>query len=123
MPGATIGWRDSLKIGTAEREQLFLEAYDADPDAALRATSWGGPQIMGFNAAAAGFSDAAGMVAAMSDREIAHLDAFLAFVVSKRLVAALRARDWRAFAKVYNGSGQVAFYAVRMQNAYRGFVA
>ncbi|MBE3637454.1 N-acetylmuramidase domain-containing protein [Mangrovicoccus algicola] len=123
MPGAASSWRDSLAIGPAERERQFLAAHARDPEAALRATSWGGPQIMGFNARAAGFATATAMVEAMAAGEGAHLDAFVGFVRSQGLTAVLRARDWRQFARRYNGSGQVDIYAGRMHDVYRGLAA
>ena len=112
-------WRASLKVKFAAREAMFAKAYSIDPESAMAATSWGGPQIMGFNAAASGFPTARAMVEAMAAREGAHLSAFAGFVRSKGLVAALRAHDWLAFATVYNGNGQAASYAKKMEAAYR----
>ena len=112
-------WKTSLKIGAAERERRFLAAYQRDPQDACRATSWGAPQIMGFNAAACGYSSAVEMVRAFADSEAEQLRGFAAFVRSSGLDSALRARDWRTFALTYNGSGQVEAYAARMEAAYR----
>ncbi len=119
MPGSRMGWRDSLELGAAEREWRFLAAFGDQPERALRATSWGAPQIMGFNAQAAGHATAAAMVRAMADSEWAHLDAFVALVLSWQLSSAIRARDWLTFARRYNGSGQPEVYARRMERAYR----
>ena len=112
-------WKTSLKIGAAERERRFLAAYQRDPQDACRATSWGAPQIMGFNAAACGYPSAVEMVRAFADSEAEQLRGFAAFVRSSGLDSALRARDWRTFALTYNGSGQVETYAARMEAAYR----
>lgn len=119
MPGSRMGWRDSLKIKTALREQMFLDAYATAPDAALRASSWGGPQIMGFNCEAAGFDSAHEMVEAMADSENAHLDAFVTLILSWGLDAAIRAHDWLTFATRYNGNGQAPVYARKIEEAYR----
>lgn len=119
FPGTGLTWRDSLKLSTAKREAAFAAAYAQNPEKAMRATSWGAPQIMGFNHKAAGYTSAAAMVHDMAAREDAHLEAFVAFVESKKLTTHLVARDWKAFALGYNGSGQVDTYARKMESAYR----
>lgn len=120
MPGSGItNWRDSLKMKFAAREAAFAKAYARDPEAALRATSWGGPQIMGFNHAAAGYTSALAMVQAMAASEQAHLDAFMTLIADWGLITKLRAHDWRGFATCYNGNGQAATYAARIEKAYR----
>lgn len=120
MPGSGIThWRESLKLSTDRREAMFADAYRRDPEAAMRASSWGGPQIMGFNAEAAGFSTAGDMVRAMAADEARHLTAFLQLVSGWGLITVLRAHDWHRFASRYNGSGQAAVYAEKIETAYR----
>mgnify|MGYP001604556444 CR=1 FL=1 len=85
----------------------------------MDATSWGGPQIMGFNAEDAGYSSARAMVEAMAADEQAHLDAFMALVAKWGLVTKLRAHDWREFATRYNGPGQASAYAAKIERSYR----
>lgn len=109
-------WRASLRLSS---DRMLRTAYSIDPRAALRASSWGAPQIMGFNAGGAGFATALEMVLAMSVSARAHLDAFVRLIQSWGIATTLRARDWQAFARRYNGSGQVAEYARRMEAAYR----
>ncbi|PQO24052.1 hypothetical protein C2I36_04670 [Rhodobacteraceae bacterium WD3A24] len=117
--GGQAPWRASLALSEAARERMFMAAYRIDAEAALRAASWGAPQIMGFNARDTGHMDAAGMVRAMADGADAQLDAFVALIRAWGLDSALRARDWLAFARRYNGSGQPEVYARRMEAAYR----
>jgi hypothetical protein len=119
MPGATTMWRDSLKLSFGARELAFGEAWQADPEGALRATSWGGPQIMGFNVADTWYLTVDQMVRAMAETEAAQINAFALLVRSWGLDKALRAQDWRTFARHYNGPGQVTTYAGRMEAAYR----
>jgi hypothetical protein len=120
MPGSGItNWRDSLKLPLADREARFGEAYRRAPEAAMDATSWGGPQIMGFNAEDAGYSSARAMVEAMAADEQAHLDAFMALIAKWGLVTKLRAHDWLGFASRYNGPGQASAYAAKIERAYR----
>ena len=86
------------------REYLRLEeALALDPAAALESASWGIGQIMGFNAAAAGFADAESMVTAMMEREDAQLTAMAGFLRANGLHAPLARHDWAAFARGYNG--------------------
>lgn len=119
MPGSTLGWRDSLKIGQARRDAMLREAHAASPDRALQATSWGGPQIMGFNAASAGYGSASEMVADFAASEDAQVQGFVRLVRAWGLDGALRAHDWHGFARRYNGSGQADVYAARLEAAWR----
>jgi hypothetical protein len=109
-------WRASLRLSS---EAMFERAAQIDAAAAMRASSWGAPQIMGFNAAEAGFADPGAMVAHMAAGAPQQLGAFVQLVEGWGLAGALRAQDWRAFARRYNGSGQVDEYARRMEAAYR----
>jgi hypothetical protein len=79
------------------------EAIALDESAALQSASWGVGQVMGENFRAAGFPDAAAMVAAAVKDEDGQLLTAARFITSKHLGSALRARDWAAFAKGYNG--------------------
>lgn len=112
-------WRDSMRLSASRREALFLETYQKSPEAAMRATSWGGPQIMGFNHRDAGFGTVRGMVRAMADSEQAHIEAFVSLVDRWGADSAIRAHDWLTFARGYNGSGQPHVYARKIENAYR----
>jgi len=72
---------------------------------ALNSASWGKFQILGINSKLAGHQDLSSFITAMHKSERAHLDAFCAFVRSKKLVTALQTHDWAAFAFGYNGRG------------------
>lgn len=109
-------WRASLRLSS---ESLFQRAAQIDLDAALKASSWGAPQIMGFNAEAAGFSSPRQMVEHMAESAAHQLGAFVQLIEGWGIASALRGHDWQAFARRYNGSGQVAEYARRMEAAYR----
>ncbi|HJT51662.1 MAG TPA: N-acetylmuramidase family protein [Nitrosospira sp.] len=98
-------------------------AYKLDAEAALRSASWGRFQIMGDNYRAAGFSSVNEFVLAMARSEAEHLKAFVKFVESdKKMLAALRKKDWAAFASAYNGPGyRVNNYDKKMKDAYDRF--
>ena len=97
----------------ADSYPRLIAAIGIDETAALRSASWGLGQIMGHNHAAAGYASPQAMVAAFCDDEEAHLAAMVAFIKAAHLDDDLRAHDWVAFARGYNGPG----YA---QNDYHG---
>ncbi len=75
-------------------------ATKLDKDAALKSTSWGAFQIMGFNHHAAGYPTVDAFVDAMKKSESNHLRAFVSFIKSNHaLLSSLRKKDWPAFAK------------------------
>ena len=89
----------------------LAEACALDPDAAFKACSWGAFQVLGENAADIGYGSAFEMALALTVSEAAHLDSFVRFVRSKKLVAALQAcrpgdpASCIPFVKGYNGEG------------------
>lgn len=120
MKPAQGDWRTSLKMTTAKREASFERNFNLEPEETLRATSWGAPQIMGFNHARCGFNTAWGMVEAFAQSEVSQLNAFASFILSDRkLWAAVRGHDWRTFAAIYNGKSNVDAYSAKIESAYR----
>ncbi|WP_164736540.1 N-acetylmuramidase domain-containing protein [Pararhodobacter zhoushanensis] len=109
-------WRASVRLST---ETMFQSAAAIDQTAAMAASSWGAPQIMGFNCRSAGFDTAEAMVSHMAVSAAHQLGAFVQLVEGWGLDSALRAQDWTTFAARYNGSGQVPVYAARIEAAYR----
>jgi hypothetical protein len=81
----------------------FLKAYDLDPDAALRSTSWGQFQMMGFNFHMTPHKNAQELVAFLAQSEANQLSVFLDYVRFNNLADALKERNWRRFAEGYNG--------------------
>ena len=96
----------------------FNEAAALDEGAAIQATSWGWPQVMGFNYKSIGYPTPQAMRDDMMTEQ-GQLNAFVRFVkADPRLVDALQRQDWAAFATIYNGPGQVDLYAGRMADAF-----
>ena len=89
--------------GGAHQYDRLTTAIALDRAAALRSTSWGLGQIMGENAAKAGFADVETMVIAMVDSEDAQLEAMTTFIGKGKLGTALASHNWAAFAAGYNG--------------------
>jgi hypothetical protein len=87
----------------ANQYERLSRAIDLERVAALRSTSWGLGQVMGFNAMQAGFTDIEAMVAAMVPSEDAHLIAMGQFVKRLGLHIPLQNQEWDKFAESYNG--------------------
>jgi hypothetical protein len=109
-------------LGGAREYDRLAEAAALDRTAALESASWGLAQIMGFNAAAAGFASAEAMVAEMMAGEDAQVTGMAAFLRSKTLDVPLAAHDWVAFATGYNGADFAKNqYDQRLAAAFRQF--
>ncbi len=106
--GKAEWWRiRNAAVGIADIVGDFEQALEV----VLRATSFGRPQIMGFNFETAGFDSAKAMVDAMAAKESAHLDAFCSHLEKTGLVQHLRDAEvasdpyppLKRFALGYNG--------------------
>lgn len=89
----------------AHQYERLEEAIECDRRRALESASWGLGQIMGFNAAAAGFGNVEDMVAQMMRGEGEQILGMARFMRASGMHAALQRRDWTAFARSYNGPG------------------
>jgi N-acetylmuramidase len=109
---------------SAQYPKLY-RAATLNEQAALKAASWGAFQILGENHTTAGHATVEGFVDAMIRNEIAHLDAFVAFVsANSTLKKALKDKAWATFANGYNGPGYRAnSYDTKMKAAYDRLVA
>lgn len=110
--------------GQAEHGRL-QEAVALDRVAALKSASWGKFQIMGLNHELAGFADIQAFINAVSRDEGSQLDAFCNFILhpdNRALHRALQAREWKTFARLYNGKNYAKNeYDIRLAAAYRKF--
>ena len=111
--------RGGYQGGAAEHDRLE-QAKSIHAGAAIQSCSWGLFQIMGFHYKRLGFDSPAAMEAAASASEGAQLDMFVAFIKSDAdLHAALKSRDWAAFARIYNGPAYAEHnYHGRMADAF-----
>lgn len=91
---------------------------------AIQGTFWGMFQIGGFNWKKCGADSPEQFVRLMSRSERDQLELFAAFVRNGNLVTALKNKNWRAFASVYNGPGYARRgYHTRMAAAYAKHLA
>lgn len=104
--------------GTHQYDRL-LRAITLNRAAALQSTSWGVAQITGENFRSAGFASVEEMVTAMCGSEDAQLLAFVTYLENRHLDGPLRARDWTALARAYNGPDfAVNQYDVKLAAAF-----
>lgn len=80
-------------------------------EAAYRSISMGMGQVLGENFELIGCRSAKAMFAEAMESEANQLRHMANFIASKSLVPKINREDWSGFARVYNGSGQVAKYS------------
>lgn len=90
--------------GGENQHSRLQRAIVLDRDAALKSTSWGLGQVMGFNAGASGFNSVDNLVASTVASEDGQLKAMAGFIIHNGLHRFLAANDWPSFALGYNGS-------------------
>lgn len=78
-------------------------AAQINMNAAYNSASFGKFQIMGFNAAGAGYKNVFEFVHYLDQGESYHLKAFVQLIKSFGLAHALASENWAAFARSYNG--------------------
>lgn len=109
------------KVEAQLRERLAFDAATRiDARVAQMATSWGLPQMMGFNHQVCGYATVEAMVEAFRVSEANQLAAMLRFIsANPKMKQALKAKDWGILAYYYNGAGYKQFnYDRRLAAAY-----
>ncbi|MBT0652878.1 N-acetylmuramidase domain-containing protein [Geomobilimonas luticola] len=101
----------------------FETAFGVNPEAALLATSYGLPQLMGFNTWVTRFKSAREMVLAFQDSCTEQVAGFFGFVTKNRLERYIVDRDWRSFARRYNGPANVDDYSCKLNRAMKVIVS
>jgi hypothetical protein len=97
----------------------FARASAVDLEAALLSCSYGLPQLMGFNFGVTRHADVRDMVTAFQDSCSEQVAGFFGFVKKNNLVKAIKNKDWRTFARVYNGTGAVDDYSGKLNRAMK----
>jgi hypothetical protein len=110
----------NIHASQASEAAALRYAMTINQEAALDSTSMGMGQVMGFNHARVGWPTALAMFDDMSRDNVYHLIAFFNYMLSDPdLVEAVRSKDWSTIAAKYNGTGNVAVYSARLQEAYK----
>jgi hypothetical protein len=103
--------------GRLAYEQAILQL----PASAIKATSFGLGQIMGFNFQKAGYASLMDFSQDMEESEYKQLIAFVRFIVSDQaLLVAAQQRDFETVARFYNGANYAArSYDKKLESAYQ----
>lgn len=94
-------------------------ACEINETAALKSASWGSTQVLGQNHEIIGYPTVQAMVNSFMDNADAHVEGMVRFILGNGLDSDLRARNWRGFARGYNGPGyERNQYHIKLANAY-----
>ena len=87
---------------------------------ALESASWGIGQVMGYHWEALGYPSLQAFINAMYKDEAEQLDAMCRYIKVNNLINALKNKDWKAFAKGYNGQSYAKnSYDIKLASAYK----
>lgn len=104
---------------SAQHERLNAAA-EYHRDSALESCSWGIGQVMGYHWQALGYPSLQTFINAMYKDEASQLDAMCRFIKVNNLVNVLKNKDWKAFARGYNGKAYAKnSYNIKLANAYK----
>lgn len=103
--------------------KAYRQAEAIDKEAAIKATSWGLGQIMGFNFKTAGYATPEKMVDDFKISEAKQLEGMLTFIRNNPpMYRALQKRDWETFARLYNGPQYKKFnYHTKLKTTYEKY--
>lgn len=109
--------------GYALKEWTSLtNARKINADAADMGTYWGMFQIGGYNYKLCGCDNVEEMVEKICDSEYSQLEMFAVFIRNTGMLESLRKKDWKAFARKYNGPSYAKRgYHTRMAKEYAKF--
>lgn len=115
-------WDKSKYFGDLGEYKRLELAKEIDEECALKATSWGMFQIMGFNHNLCGCKDVFDFVHKMSESHEKQLELMYYFMNNSGCLKELKEKDWAGFAKKYNGPGYAQnAYDQKLRNAYENF--
>lgn len=98
---------------------MLIRAIAIDESAALKSASYGAGQVLGVNFGLCGWKSVQAFVLDMCASEDAQVAAIIGFLEGKGLADEMRARDFDAIERVYNGGGLGGVYAGRMRTEYQ----
>lgn len=111
-------WQEVHTGSQASEYDAFSLAYALNRQAAHESISMGLGQIMGFNAQRVGFPSAEVMLNAFESEANQVLGFINFFLSDPELAQAVRNKDWRTIARLYNGPGNVDNVAPLLESTY-----
>ena len=94
---------DPVRAGSVAWQYVDKLAAEVGEEPAYWITSFGSPQIMGFNFQMCKYDSPSAMVRAFADSEDEQLMAMGRFIVAAGIKDACRSRKWASIARLYNG--------------------
>lgn len=108
----------------AGRYDLFARARAIDEDAAIESCSWGLGQVMGAHWRKLGFSNPRHLMETAAENVAGQVELMLRFIRANKLTRHIKALDWHAFARAYNGPAyRKNRYAAKMAAAYKRWLS
>lgn len=107
----------------SEQHKKLQRAAELDREAALMSTSWGKPQIMGFNFRLCGCATLQEFINEMHKGEPEQLRLMTNFIRnSTKLHKAIKAKHWPEVARLYNGENYaINDYDAKLARSYKRF--
>lgn len=112
----TTDWRPFHGTQPGEYEVFDFATALASKEAACLSSSFGGPQIMGFNCAACGYADATALFTTFAADVRWQVLGFFDFVRMNGLIHDIADKSWVEFGSSYNGDGPT--YGPLLKAAY-----
>lgn len=110
---------DGLSGYALKEWKELINARKVNAQGANMGTFWGMFQIGGFNYKICGCATVDEFVKRMAYSELEQLQLFAVFITNSNMVESLRKKDWRTFARKYNGPSYARRgYHTKMANAY-----
>ncbi len=103
----------------SEQHDKLARASKLNREVALESCSWGLGQVMGYHWKSLGYESLQSFINAMYRDEASQLDAMCRYISVNNLVNAVRSKDWKAFARGYNGKNYaINSYDTKLATAY-----
>lgn len=97
-------WDENVVDVQSAEWKAFNEAFKIDKVKAMESTSWGLPQIMGFNYKQAGYDSVDAMLDDYKKGELNQVVSLIKFIQnSSKLYKAVLEQDYEEIASIYNG--------------------
>lgn len=115
-------WQVEHNKNIKEANDWAIANGAADDSIAYWASSFGGPQIMGFNYRLCGYSSPKELFNAFATSEVAQIRGLFAYLQNKPgMLSASQNKDFFKMARFYNGAGNESVYGPRLEAAYIKF--
>lgn len=118
-----VTWQNTGAGNQADQWKAFNDAFAEDADDAMKSTSVGMMQVMGFHFDDLGFKTVGEMWDYAKVSEANQIELGLRFIKSiPALLKALKAKDWKTFAYYYNGENyRVNHYDEHLLTGYNKY--